>query len=285
MKNWRTVILVAFSIAIFWFLKFYLNFPSADAGVIGIILSISSILFGFLAGFFISELWTRYTEIRELQGSRSSAGLNMINYAEYFFKNKKFRDEFKSSVEKSIVADEIIDWDEGHIEIPYYRDIESSFRHIKKLKNKKDEIYFDNLINAHHDYVETTVRLDTLYKERLFSTEWFVIIILSVLISMSILFLDGTQFFYQIIILIFPVIVSLALSLIYDLDKLLWGKERLTMEPVQIILDSIGAKRFYLKSKKPLVSQHIKDYRTEDSLTGGARQVYLDILKKRKLDE
>lgn len=281
MKNWRTFGLVIITIFIFWLLKFYLGFPSTDIEIVSAILTVVSVLFGFLAGFFISELWSRYTEIRELQSTRCSDGLNMITYAEYFYRNKKFEKEFKTLVEISAVADEIVEWDEGHLEIPYYRNIENSFRHIK-VKDKKEEIYFDNLLESYHRFIEAAVRLDALGKEKLFLSEWLILISLSFLISISVLFLDVSHFFYQIIVFIYPSIIIMTLSIIYDLNTLLWSKETVSLEPNQQIFDAMGMKRFYQKSKKKFVSKHVKDYRTEDDLKGDLKKVYMKIIKQTK---
>lgn len=249
--------------------------------MIGVILTITSILFGFLSGFFISELWTRYTEIRELVDHRSADGLSMIEYAKHFFNNKKFQQEFKKSMEKSSIADEIVEWNETNFAIPYFREAETPFKYIR-IKNQKDSAYFEKLLDNYHDFVEATVRLDTLGKDRLFPSEWFLIILLSIMILFSILSLDISHFFYKIIILLFPPIIILALSIIYDLDTLYWSKEIVSLEPNQRIFDALGVKRFYQKIKKPFISKHIKNYRTEDDLKGELKQVHLDILKIRE---
>ena len=138
------------------------------------------------------------------------------------------------------------------------------------------------MMDRHHDYVNSTVKLATLYKERLLATEWFIILLLSFVMALSVLFLDTAQLLYQVIILAFPPIITLALSIIYDLDRLLWSKETIGMEPIQRILDSMGAKRFYLKNKKQFISKHIKIYRTEDDLKGDLKKVYLDIQQKKR---
>ena len=281
MKNWRTVLLVVGITLLFWFLKFVLHFPSADIDTVGVILTIASILFGFLAGFFISELWTRYTEIRELQGTRFSDTLNLIRYASYFFDNKIFEKEFKKNVEKSSIADEVIDWNEGHLEIKYFRDIEKSFRHIK-IKQVKDESYLNNLLNSYNRLIESVVRLDVLYKERLFTSEWFMLTTLSLIVGISLLFLDVAHPFYQIVILCFPAIIVLALSTIYDLDVLVWGREILTMEPTQRVFDTLGVKRFYLGESVNYIPQHVKDYRTVKDLDPELKKVYDDIVKRRE---
>ena len=281
MKDWRTVILIIITIFIFWFIKFNLKFPNADLDIIGIILTISSILFGFLAGFFISELWTRYTEIRQLQSSRSAYGLNMIKCAENFYNNKKFEKEFKKSIEKCAIVDEIVEWDEGNLELPYYRAIEDSFKNIK-VNNMRDNTIFDKILDHYYNLIGATVKLDTLGKERLFRSEWFTIYSLSLIIALSLLFLDVSQIFYKIILLAFPVIIVLALSILYNLDTLLWSKEIISLEPNERLFDAIGVKRFYLKKKKKFISSNIKYYRTEEDLKGDLKQIYLNIIKSRK---
>ena len=280
-KSTRVILFALITIFVFWFVKFCLSFPNADVEIVGIILTISSILFGLLAGFFISELWSRYTEIRELQGVRSSEEVNMIRYAKHFLPNRKFEREFKLGVEKASISDEVINWDEGHLEAPYFQDIEDSFKYVK-VKNRKDNVYFDTLLESYNSLTKSIVRLDVLYKERLFLSEWIILFVLSLVIAVSILFLDASHFFSKIIIIVFPAIIALALSIVYDLDRLTWGRELITLEPTQRVFDAIGVKRFYLKKDRKFVSKDVKDYRTEDDLKGDLKKVYLKIISSRK---
>ncbi len=281
MKNWRTIILIAVTMIVIAIIKFGFGFPSADIEIIGVILSISSILFGLLVGFFISELWTRYTEIRSLQGDRSASGMNLVRRAEYFYlKNPKFEKEFKKRMEMSAIADESILWDEGQFEEPYYNDVAKTFE-LVDINQKKDELYFEYMMISHNTYTQSTIKMNTLYRERLFFTEWLILIALSIVIFLSTLFLDTSHFLYKTIVLTFPPIIVIALSIIYDLDKMKWGRELITLEPTQVILDAIGAKRFYLKKDKAFISPHITEYRTEDDLEGYSKQVYDEILALR----
>ncbi|MBI4447997.1 hypothetical protein HY643_03375 [Candidatus Woesearchaeota archaeon] len=277
----RTLLLVFVTVFLFWFIKIYLKFPSAESGIIGVILTVTSILFGLLGGFFISELWTRYTQIRELQGEHSSEGLNMIKCAESFYTNKKFEKEFKKLLEKAGIVTETVTWKEGHLQIPYVRAIGDSFKLIK-TKNGKENVYFENLLESYDQLVEANVKLDMLGKERLFLSEWFIILTLSAMILFSILFLDTSHLFYKVIILSFPAIIALSVSLLYDLDTLLWSKENISLEPNARLFDAIGVKRFYLKEKIPFLSQNIQGYRTEDDLEGELKEVYSNILKERE---
>jgi len=283
MGKWRTPILVAITIAAVWFVKFYLYFPSADLDTLKAVLIVSSILFGFLAGFFISELWARYTSIRELQGLRSSGEVGMIRYAEHFFKNKEFEKDFKLKVEKAELADNIINWDEGHLEVPFFRNIGKSFEKIK-VRTKKDSEYFNNLLDEQNSLVKYVVRLDSLYKDRLFASEWAIVIALSAVIALSVLFLETSHIFFQIVVLIFPAIIVLALTIIYDLDILIWGRGLITLGPSQRVFDAIGVKRFYLKKDLKFISGEGKEksYRTEKDLNRELKKVYLKIMNTRK---
>ena len=285
MKNWKSIISIFVTFTLIWFLKSYFTFPEINSEIISVILTISSILFGFLAGFFISELWSRYSEIRSIQGIRSSNGLNMIKYAEHFFKNEKFKENFLKLTEKSSIVDEIVEWEEGHIELSYYRDIEKSFIHItdNDVKTNQDSRYFEKMMTAYDRYVEATVRLDTLGKERLFVSEWIMMVILSLIIALSVLFINVSNLFFRTIIFVFPAIIVLAMGIIYDLDNLSWSKESISLEPNQRIFDALGLKRFYLKKKKKFISARIKDYRTEDDLTPELKKVYADVIKSRKI--
>ncbi len=206
----------------------------------------------------------------------------MIDYAKYFFKNnKKFEEEFKKIMEKSVIADESIEWGEEHLVIPYLRAIGDSFEYIK-IEDEKDKIYFQKILDNYDALFENYVKLDTLGKERLLITEWCIMIALSLIIGFSILFLDVSSFFSSVVILTFPPIIVLALSIIYDLDKLSWGKEAISLEPNERIFDALGAKRFYLKKRKKLISSHIKEYRTEEDLNRELKEVYLKIVKSRR---
>jgi hypothetical protein len=283
-RRLKNISIVILTILAFWFIKFYLMFPSLDIEIIGIILTISSILFGFLAGFFISELWTRYTEIRSLQGTRAAHANSMVKYATHFFRNKRFEKDFKLKVEKSAIADGVIKWNEGHLELPYYYNIADSFETHIKVRDKKDEVYMESLLESYNDFVDTTVTMDALYKDRLFLSEWIILGVLSLIISVSLLFLDISHIFYQAVVIVFPAIITLSISFMYGLDRLIWNREMLTIEPNQRILEAIGARRFYLKSDLKFVSPHIKDYRTEDDLSGELKQAYQDVLRHRELE-
>ncbi len=282
MKNLQKIWFVIAVIAATWLIKFVFAFPTADISVIGVILSVSSILFGLLAGFYISVLWSRYTEIRSLQGERSSSGLMLLDLALYFYpRNTKFERDLKRRMELACIADETILWDEGDYEEEYYRKVSRAFL-LVPVKSPKDEAYFNAMVSQHANYVSTTVKMDSLYRERLSRTDWLLFAFLTITILISVLLLDTSQLFYSLIILTFPVVIYLTLATISDLNTLQWGRQLVTLEPVQCIFDALGVKRFYVERDIRFVAPGIRNYRTEKNLTGEVLKVYRDIIGKRK---
>jgi len=235
----RPIILVLVVSGAFLFVKLSLKTPTLDIEIVGIILTVASILFGLLAGFFISELWTRYTSIRELQSDRTSRALSMIQYAGKFFRNEKFEKSFKTAVEKSAIADTVVAIDEGPFAHPYFLAIEETFNFIE-VTNQKEEVYFDNLLDNYDSYLGGTTKADVLYRERLFISEWFILVGLSVIIAATILFLDTTSLINLVLISAFPAIIAVALMLVYDLDSMRWNREAITLDPDQIIWRHLG---------------------------------------------
>jgi ABC-type multidrug transport system fused ATPase/permease subunit len=280
----RTVLVVFVTIVVVWILKLKIFVSAESPETISIILTAASILFGLLASYFINELWTRFSAIRDLQSERTAAALNMIQYAKIFYKNKAFEKEFKERVEATSIADMAITMNEGHLEVPYFVHIEESFRKIR-LRTELEEGYFERMATAHQDYVRTVQKLDLLYKHTLFFSEWLILLVLSALICVSVLFLPATDFFSFFVVLAFPAILILALNIIYDLNNLTWHRDYLTLEPTQVVFDALEVKRFYMKSDIQYVHPRVKDFRTEDSLEGNAKQVYDAILAARKKEQ
>ncbi|MFA5030925.1 MAG: hypothetical protein WC495_05050 [Patescibacteria group bacterium] len=281
MKKWELFIFLTAAIASTWFIKFILHFPTADISIIGVILSISSILFGLLAGFFFSELWQRYTEIRSLQSERSSAGLMLVTLATHFFNNKKFEKDFIQRMENTAIADETILWDEGDFEEQYYHEVAKSFELIN-VKNEKDAQYFAAMLNYSYTYSMDTIKADVLYKERLSSIEWLLFTFLSFIIVISVLLLDVSQMLYSVIVLTFPGVIFLTLSIIYGLNIISWSRNLITLEPNQVIFDALKVPRFYVQRNKDLIPSYIKNFRTEQTLRGEAKRTFDAVISKRK---
>lgn len=282
MKKLQTLGILLIIILAVIVVKFFLNFPIFEISVLGTVLSIASILFSLLIGFFISILWSRYTEVRALQGERASSGISLIELARHFYKdNSEFKKDFIKRVEKSAIADEFIFYNEGHLETPYYVDIAKSFD-LLKIKNPKDEVYLQAMMASYQKCVETTERMDILYKERLSFSEWLILIVLSLIITFSVLFLDPSNLLYQVIVIVFPPIIFLAMSIIYDLDRLASSRGLVTLEPNQVIFDYLGVRRFYKEDDKKFSGRKKLDFRTEADLRGEAKEVMNEIKNKRK---
>src|SRR3989344_559777 len=70
MKHKTTIWWVGGVVIFFWVAKFGLDFPTLDAGLVKGVLISAVVLFGFLAGFFYSELRSDISRNKVLSGSK-----------------------------------------------------------------------------------------------------------------------------------------------------------------------------------------------------------------------
>jgi uncharacterized membrane protein (DUF441 family) len=272
-KNWMTIFLTVF---VFWLAKRYIPVPPADMTVISMILTVTSILFGFLASFFIAELWSRYSELRLSMTKWGSNMINVINYAKRLFKNsKKFEKEFREKLEAYAISDSIVHWWEVHKTDKYFNAIYEAFDLANPKTDSENTFFEEALINLDRAS-DAKDHSDILGKDRLFSPEWIIMILLSGLIIASLFFIESEGFLLG-LITVFPGILVLALIIIYNLDRLKMREDLLGFEICQRMFDALGVKRFYLKRNLKRAKPKDKNYRTEDDLTGYLKKVYLDV--------
>jgi len=283
MRIIKPILLLVLVTAIFYLLDFFIDLPPIDFEVWGIILTISSILFGFLGAFFISELWGKYVEARSSQSFWSSKIRDVLFYSTYFFNdNKEFEIRLRQAMEKYCIADAIIKWEELEKEEKYLKEIGNTFYLIKtkELKGAEGE-WLTSLLSSYSEASESLNKMTILGKEKMFPSEWLIMILLSIIISLSILFLQTTEFFYKTLIFSLPGVMVLIFWLLYTLDNMGWNIEVISFEPYQKILDSLGVKRFYLtRHIKRGIKPKTNDYRTEKDLSGDLRDLYLELSKK-----
>lgn len=283
MRIIKPILLIILVTVTFYFLDSFIVLPPIDLEAWGIILTVSSILFGFLGGFFISELWGKYVEARSSQSFWSAKIGDILFYSNYFFsENKEFEISLKRAMERYCIADAIIGWDELEKEEKYLREIGKAFYLIraKDLKGAEGG-WLKSLLDSYGGASEAISKLGILGKEKMFASEWLIMILLSIIISLSLLFLETTEFFYRALSFSLPGVMILMFWLLYTLDNMGWNIEAISFEPNQKILDALGVKRFYLsKHIKKGINPKTKDYRTEKDLSGELKELYLELTKK-----
>lgn len=245
--------------------------------IIGPIFTISSILFGFMAGFTISKLWTRFTEVREAQNMRSATAINIINYSEFFYHNKEFKKKFIERFDDLAMVDNMIGWDNGHVEHIYAKQIEETFTMLEKdINNQERSVYMTRILAEYSDFIESNTKIDTLGKERLFFSEWLMLILLSIIIMISTLVLYIPNSFVNLLLPVFSSAIVLVLYLIYNLDILEVDRDLVSVEPNQRIFDELGKPRFYMKSQEKYIPDYVKEYRNEEDVPKDLRHLLKD---------
>ncbi len=262
-------------ILLFCFLRYFVSLPTVKTSILSMLLAVSSAIFSVIGVFFVSDLWHKYSLSKDLQGIWSSNLEDMIFYAGYFFdRNQEFKKKFTRAIEEYCIVNTIISWREIEKEQLYLREIGKTFS-ILDLKEENDSVYRRKMIDCWQKASESLGRLEILGKEKLFPSQWFILFFLSFIIGGSLLLLERTNFIFDVLTLIFLIVIFLILWMIYAHDTMQWNIGMISYEQTQRILDDLGIKRFYLT--KVLKSGLIKpkgDYRTEKDLTGRLKELY-----------
>ena len=264
MKRYKTVGIFLISVAVFFIIKRLVINISYESDVLNIILTISSLLFGLLAGFFISALWGRYNRIRELQAEWSASILALINYTR-LLGTKKFREEFFSFLKKYLYLVVLNDWENVDNEIKYFNKASVLFKQLI-IKKKEFDTYLNEFIRTYHTTVEKLSIISILGKEKLSSSEWFMLYILSSMIFFTSIFIKSGNLIFSIFSYLFPFTVILMLLLLNSLSNLQMNIRVINYEPVEICFDALKEPRFYPKKDLKYKPKGIKDYVTEDDI-------------------
>jgi hypothetical protein len=241
-------------------------------------LTVTSILFGFLAGFFITELWTRYSTIRTLQAEWSANLISFIRYSKLFYHNKKFKESFTYHMKRYLVCPMTISWQKLEYEIKYFSKLSSS---LEILKNEKTSL-LQNINNKYDDCLRGICSSEMLTKEKLFVSEW-IIIFLSAVILVSSIFLKTENLIINIISYAFPLVIVAVLILISELNNLEWSKRNVTFEPIARCYDFLGIKRFYPTFTLDYKPKELKSYITEKDLDKEMKDVFDEITKSKSV--
>ncbi len=264
MKRFKTILLFINSALLFVIIKELLVNVSYESEVLNIILTISSLLFGLLAGFFMSGLWGRYTTIRSLQAEWSAGILALINYAN-LIGTKEFKKNFFSFLKKYLYLVVLNDWQSIEKEIKYFN---KGILLLKPLIRKKltYDKYISSFVSTYNEVINKLATLNILGKERLSSSEWFILYLLSSMIFLTSVFIRSDNLIFLLFSYLFPFTVILILILLNSLNTLSSSVGIITYEPTEECFDALGTPRFYLKDDVKYKPIWVKNYVTEDDI-------------------
>lgn len=285
MRNERTWEVFLGSIVFFSILSHFLPVFEGSRKLLSLALSVTSILFGLLIGFFITQMWNKFSSIRRESSMFRASLLGLITNMRRLERNEETREIFEKRMEKFLIAFTMISWDSVEEEEKYFSHVTDTISDIDVI-NDKDREVFSKILDAESAAGEARSKLAALGKEGLMKLEWAVLIILSGVMTVSVVLLRDGSLFFQVLSSVLPPLVLLTMMMLDDLDNLRWGSTIVSFEPAQAALESLNKKKFY--EKRFIDNGWVKEpevYRTEEELEGELKEVYEELKLKDCLRE
>jgi hypothetical protein len=281
MKSWKSLGIFAISFPIFYYLSISLPVIDVPIAIVSMTLTFIGLLFGLLASFFISELWNRHVNMREVMAGHSSTLSSILGYVDLFNHNIKFKQNMKHAIEKYITANVAVRVIESERTDKYFMNLYKALDAVS-IDRDKDNTLLTRICALLNDLSNYREKMTIIGKENLFVTEWALLGALSVVIVIT-TFMQRTGDSASLMLsTIFPPLVILTLSIVYELNKLSWNENSIFIEPDEKIFDRLGMSRLYMTSDIKLgrisPSALPKHYRTEKDLHGELKEIYLDVI-------
>lgn len=244
MKNRRTWQLFILSVVVFASLSYFLPIYEGATQLLSLALSVTSILFGLLIGFFITQMWNKFSSIRRESSSLHSAIQDLIANMNRLEGNERAKKQFEDRMERFLIAFTMISWDSVEEEDKYFDAVRSAIDDVNPINEKNGSVYVQ-ILDAENQASNARTKLSSLGKQRLMRLEWVVLISLSTIITTSVLLLRDGSLFFNTLSSIMPPLVILTMMMLDDLDNLRWGTEIVSFEPAQQGLEALNKERFY----------------------------------------
>jgi len=278
----RSWLVFLISLISFGMLSFLLPNVEIDRSLVEVVLSITSILFGLLAGFFISQMWEKFSNVRKHSAEYETDLLNWIRAMRFLDDNEEVKKKFKDRMEEYLVVWITLPWHYADKDKKYFKRVHDLLDEIE-ISSEKEKVLYEKILSFASQTTRARKKLTILGKQKMFGIEWLILVSLSgIIIGSTFMLREGSLLFY-LVAAIYPSIVILILLILYDLNNLKWNVTNVSFEPAEVPLDELGVKRFYEKKALETLDIDIpenKEYRTEDELKGGTRKVYKEIDKK-----
>lgn len=277
MRNRRTWQLFIISVIFFAVITIYLPRYSGATELLSLALSVTSVLFGLLIGFFITQMWNKFSSIRRESAILRSSLLGMISNMRRLEGNEEVKEKFFDRMERFLIAFIMISWDSVEEEDRYFDRVTETISEVEIL-NERDKVIFTQLLDAESSASEARSELTTLGKESLMRLEWAVLMSLSSIIIVSVLLLRDGSTFFRAVATVLPSLMVLTMLILDDLDNLRWGSDVISFEPAEAALKELNKEKFY--EKRFVKEEWVKEpenYRTEEDLDRELRDVYEEL--------
>lgn len=211
------------------------------------------ILFGIIVGFFIADLYTRYSTIRSNAATDSSSLSTFYIFAVIIAKetgDTQWLGRVEDRIEKYIHHFMPLGWDEYHKTEKDFELIGESLKELEYGDSNKANEAFSNILNVYNGHSTARENLVMFGRDKLSWGEWLISLFLGVLLLVCLFYVkdDGS-----LISILFTGAISSAVLLLFvvlrDLDNLNFGENEVSVEPYERVLDAIGRPRYHGRAK------------------------------------
>ncbi|OGY88009.1 MAG: hypothetical protein A2319_02185 [Candidatus Kerfeldbacteria bacterium RIFOXYB2_FULL_38_14] len=225
-------------------------------------LTVSTFLFAILAGFYISRLNSRYSEIRELISNEDAYFFTLFKTAKVY--GEKFTNKIIDVIDKYYIVSFENKLDNYYKSTAPY--LENIYAVLYEIKEKSDESTYAGMLSILLSIETVRNKNSVIAKEKITKSQWLVLIGLTIIILLCLFYVNTNQIFFQALVIIISAVLILILLTIRDLQNLrLGGKIIPVLESGQEVLESMGKLRYYnqqlIKSGVMEIPGNVKKYR------------------------
>ena len=239
----NTKIFFVLSLLIFVWLLFLVPFRLFSHDSVNTILTISTFLFGILAGFYIIVTHTDYTELKNTLAEEAGDWISLYRNTRIY--DRLYAEKLSELIDKYIIHAfdyEVLD---------YVKETEKEFSEIEKLVTEMEYreslsgLYSEGIIATFNNIVSARQKLFVLGGKALSVFQWFILFILAGVVIISLYGLRSGDLFFDIVTVSISSTTILILFLIIELDLYIWNEENFGFGLFQNLLKSMGRLPYY----------------------------------------
>lgn len=231
-------------------------------------ITVVSLLFAILVGFFIANASQNYLRLQSLISSEDGSLISLFNLCKLI--DKKSLDKVTDSIDNYVIS--TFDFNlENYIEKTNqeFQQVVNSIDEIG-LKDKMDSIIMQYLHQKKTDLFTIRQEISLVSKRIMTTKHWIVVILLSVITGTLSLMLRDGSIFANIIISFLIISIYFVLLLVHEIDSNSFLEHILAFENSQRVFLSIGKMRYYPKYaiQNKIIKSPKESYRTGTIING-----------------
>lgn len=211
------------------------------------------ILFGIIVGFFIADLYTRYSTIRSNAAADSSSLSTFYLFAVIIAKetgDTQWLTRVEDRIEQYVHHFMPLGWEDYHKTEKDFTLIGESLKELQYRDSDKANEAFSNILNVYNGHSTARENLVMFGRDKLSWGEWLISLFLGVLLLVCLFYTKNDE---SLISVLFTGAISSAVLLLFvvlrDLDNLNFGENEISIEPYERVLDAIDRPRYHGRSR------------------------------------